>query len=95
MKEGFYVDDLVSGQATAELYEQAKSRIAMGGCKLRKWLTNDRCIARAHTVGKDEDVRMAWNWNHAVTRLEDIETFARSSLANPQDNSADKVLGLN
>lgn len=45
MVEGFYVDDLVSGEGTTEkafsLYKKAKKRMAMGGFKLRKWKTND------------------------------------------------------
>ena len=42
MNKSFYVDDLVTGQKTTreagELYE--KTRLAIGGFRLRKWLTN-------------------------------------------------------
>ena len=42
--ERFYVNDLVSGESTVEkafqLYDKTKSRMAQGGFKLRKWLTN-------------------------------------------------------
>ena len=45
MLESFYVDDLVSGddnvQLTYDLYLKAKTRLAEGGFKLRKWKTND------------------------------------------------------
>ena len=43
--DSFYVDDFVGGGATAqesmELYQKTQSRMAEGGFKLRKWLTND------------------------------------------------------
>ena len=42
----FYVDDLVTGEASAEpaylLYTKAKERMNEGGFKLRKWRTNDK-----------------------------------------------------
>ena len=45
MLESFYVDDLVSGddstQSTYNLYLKAKTRLAKGRLKLRKWKTND------------------------------------------------------
>ena len=44
MKRSFYVDDLVTGDKTtqdaSELHDKAKTRLALGGFKLRKWLTN-------------------------------------------------------
>ena len=44
MKRSFYIDDLITWQKTiqetSELYDKAKSRLAQGGFKLRKWLTN-------------------------------------------------------
>ena len=46
--ESFYVDDLVSGESTVEkafqLYDKTKSRMAQGGFKLRKWLTNSNLL---------------------------------------------------
>lgn len=44
MKRSSYVDDHIMGrktiQETSELYDKATSRLAEGGFKLRKWLTN-------------------------------------------------------
>ena len=44
MKRSFYVDELVSGekatQEAIELHDKAKTRLELGGFKLRKWLTN-------------------------------------------------------
>ena len=43
MLDGFYVDDLVSGEGSAgkalELYSKTKCRMAQGGFNMRKWLT--------------------------------------------------------
>ena len=92
MKDGFYVDDLVSGgKATDEvkdLYEKAKSRMAKGGFTLRKWLTNDTTL-REH-INKQESAPDT----KQVKTLDDFETYAQSSLGIPQDSSCDKVLGL-
>ena len=92
MKDRFYVDDLVAGgKATNEvkdLYEKAKTRMATGRFKLRKWLTNDAAL-RKH-IGECESA----SDTKQVTRLDDDETYAQSSLGIPRDNSCDKVLGL-
>jgi len=44
MKRSFYVHDLVSReratQEAIELYDKARTRLALGGFKLRKWPTN-------------------------------------------------------
>ena len=47
MLEGFYVDDLVTGEnnskAAYHLYATSKERMAAGGFRLRKWMTfNDK-----------------------------------------------------
>ncbi|XP_028409306.1 uncharacterized protein LOC114531905 [Dendronephthya gigantea] len=48
LQESFYVDDLVSGESTVEktfeLYDKAKTRMAQGGFRLRKWLTNSEVL---------------------------------------------------
>ena len=48
MKRSLFVDDLVAGSQTPEgtlkLYDLAKSRMAEGGFRLRKWLTNDHLV---------------------------------------------------
>ena len=92
MKDGFYVDDLVSGgkatEEVKELYEKAKTRMATGGFKLRKWLTNDAAL-RKH-INENESASVT----EKVTRLDDFQTYAQASLGIPLDNSCDKVLGL-
>ena len=49
LKEGFYVDDFVSGGKSTDevidIYEKAKTRMAFGGFKLREWLTNDAVVS--------------------------------------------------
>ena len=48
MLEGFYVDDLVTGEknssAAFHLYEMSKQRMAAGGFRLRKWITNGKAL---------------------------------------------------
>ena len=92
MKDGFYVDDLVSGgkhtDEVRDLYEKAKSRMAMGGFKLRKWLTNDTALREY--INKQESA----SDTKQVKRLDDSETYVQSSLGIPRDSSCDKVLGL-
>ena len=48
--ESFYVDDLVGGESTAkkalELYDNCKTRMASGGFRLMKWLTNSDEVSR-------------------------------------------------
>ena len=92
MKDGFYVDDLVSGgkhtDEVRDLYEEAKSRMAMGGFELRKWLTNDTALREY--INKQESA----SDTKQVKRLDDFETYAQSSLGIPRDSSCDKVLGL-
>ena len=50
MLDSFYVDDLVSGDKLAEetidLHEKAKTRMAMIGFTLRKWLTHDANVRK-------------------------------------------------
>ena len=50
MLDSFYVDDLVSGgklaEETIDLHEKAKTRMAMIGFTLRKWLTHDANVRK-------------------------------------------------
>ena len=62
--------------------------MATGGFKLRKWLTNDAALRKQ--IGEHESASNT----KQVTRLDDFETYAQSSLGIPQDNSCDKVLGF-
>jgi protein-disulfide isomerase-like protein with CxxC motif len=62
MYDGFYVDDPLWGgggvrpqtSEVEDLYEKAKTRMAMGGLKLRKWLTNDAAF-RKHIGEHDSE----------------------------------------
>ena len=86
----FYVHDFVGGGATTqesvELYQKTQSRMAEGGFKLRKWLTNDsqvRAKMQIETqIGDKQDV---------VTE-EDI-SYAKSSVAMKMGSKGQKVLG--
>lgn len=44
MKRSLYIDDLITehrtAQETGELYNKAKTRLALGRFQLRKWLIN-------------------------------------------------------
>ena len=48
MIESFYVDDLVTGEDNTgkafSFYEKSKNRLASGGLKFRKWMTNDKAL---------------------------------------------------
>lgn len=48
MIESFYVDNLVTGEDDTtkafSLYVKSKNRMARGGFKLRKWMTNDKVL---------------------------------------------------
>ena len=93
MLHSFYVDDLVSGGETTEevvnLYEKAKIRMASGGFRLRKWLTNDAGL-RQRIQDSEGEKETAAN----ITRLDDVETYAKSSLGG-KEGYYEKVLGLN
>ena len=92
MVEGFYVDDLVSGDRTTgkafALYENAKERMAKGGFKLRKWKTNDPGLREK--IGTSETSTT----KHGVARLEDEESYAKSKLEPQGGTKGEKVLGL-
>ena len=91
MIEGFYVDDLVSGDSTTDkaydLYSRAKVRMAEGGFKLRKWKTNDEVLRGL--IARDENHETA---NESVTNEE--ETYAKLTLGSETNKSCPKVLGL-
>ena len=94
MLDSFYVDDLVSGgklaEETIDLYEKAKTRMAMGGFTLRKWLTNDANV-RKRIQDRDGGKEIAGK----ITRLDDVETYAKSNLGVREEGHYEKVLGLN
>ena len=91
MIEGFYVDDLVTGEGNTNdafaLFEKSKNRLASGGFKLRKWMTNDKAL-RDLTDEAETKVTAA----ESVTNEE--ETYAKFTLGSEANKSRPKVLGL-
>ena len=73
-----YVDDLVTGGKEAEdvveLYRKTSDRMASGGFKLRKWLTNDPEIRESIMTNEDRA-------NESQGSLPDDESYAKSSFA--------------
>jgi len=92
MKKSFYVDDLVTGQKTTreagELDEKAKTRLAIGGFKLRKWLTNSEEL-RAKKMHRE--LRGESNV-HKQTESTD-ESYAKATLGAMAGTKNEKVLG--
>ena len=92
MKEGFFVDDLVTGGTSTEeafgLYEKAKGRMMEGGFTLRKWKTNDDRLASM--IAENENGK---NLGEQLP-IEDT-TYAKETL-NPskEKESMTKVLGI-
>ena len=96
MTDSFYVDDqATSVQNTEEaynLYQKAKTRMASGGLRLRKWLTSDP-VLREKIRQKEEETTAVIK--KPVDRLEETETFAKSTLEHSQgDPKGERVLGL-
>ena len=91
MLEGFYVDDLVTGEGTTDkaftLYQKARDRLAMGGFNLRKWKTNDPDLREK--IRSSESAKTT----REVKRLEDEETYAKSKLEPRGETRGEKVLG--
>ena len=90
MKEGFFVDDLVTGCSNTEdafeLYEKAKSRMSEGGFKLRKWKTNDRILAGKIAENENEKIKEALN---------EESTYAKETLGlSKETGGMTKVLGI-
>lgn len=75
MLEGFYVDDQVMGKknsnATFHLHEMSKQRMAAGGFRLWKWMTNDK--AMRYCIEQNES-------NVTSTQNEEEETFTKVTL---------------
>ena len=94
MLESFYVDDLVMGEDNTDkaymLYEKSKKRMARGGFKLRKWLTNDKAL-RNQIAMKEEGASA-----ETITADAEDDSYAKQSLALAcKLNSGDrKVLGI-
>ena len=74
------------------LYQKAKTRMASGGFRLRKWLTSDP-VLREKIRQKEEETTAVIK--KPVDRLEETETFPKSTLEHSQgDPKGEKVLGL-
>ena len=92
MIDSFYVDDLVTGEKDAgdafQLYEKSKQRMAEGGFKLRKWLTNDKALR--------DRIEQNENPSNAKGKDDDEETFAKIALGTGSEieKGCHKVLGL-
>ena len=92
MIEGFYVDDLVRGDSntrnTYALYEKSKHRMAGGGFKLEKWMTNDKVL-------RERSAQIESNAVKSVIVTSEEQSYANFFLGSGQANkSFPKVLGL-
>ena len=92
MIEGFYVDDLVTGERTVDktftLYKNARERMSKGGFTLRKWKTNDPGLREMISTRESNKT------NREVGRLEDEETCAKSKLEPQGGTKGEQVFGL-
>ena len=88
--DSFYVDDFVGGGATSlegiELYQKTQSRMAEGGFKLRKWLTNDEQVRSEIEIDTKADHKLN------VVIEEDL-SYAKSSVGIKLGYKGQKVLG--
>ena len=93
MKRSFYVDDLVSGeratQEAIDLYDKAKTRLALGGFKLRRWLTNSEEL-RAEI--EQHELRDGPNINKQIENAD--ESYAKEMLGSKEESKCERVLGL-
>ena len=93
MKRSFYVDDLVTGdkttQAASEMHDKAKERLALGGFKLRKWLTNsDELREKVQQCELCDGAKL-----NDKTKSAD-ESYAKEMLGRKEGTKNEKVLGL-
>ena len=90
--ESFYVDDLVAGERNStdafHLYETSKQRMAAGGFRLRKWLTNDKALR--------DRIKQSEENESATDRNDEEETFAKIALGSGSEikKGCERVLGL-
>ena len=93
MKRSFYVDDLVTGdkttQAASEMHDKAKERLALGGFKLRKWLTNsDELREKIQQCELRDGAKL-----NDKTKSAD-ESYAKEMLGRKEGTKNERVLGL-
>ncbi|XP_068749238.1 uncharacterized protein [Montipora capricornis] len=93
MKRSFYVDDLVSGEKTTQdaiqLHDKAQTRLALGGFKLTKWLTNSQEL---RTKIAQCELRDEPNVNKQIANAD--ESYAKEMLGVKVGTRCEKVLGL-
>ena len=92
LKKSFYVDDLVASDATVErtieLHGKAKKRLAEGGFRLRKWLSNSEEVMTAIQVSDQKEAGTACEEDSS-------ETYAKEMLgAKLGEAKNEKVVGL-
>ncbi|PFX21979.1 hypothetical protein AWC38_SpisGene13530 [Stylophora pistillata] len=91
MRESFYVDYLVTGEDDTtkafSLYGKSKDRVARGGFKLRKWMTNDKMLKGLTDAEENHETASG-----SVTSEE--ETYAKFTLDSELSKGRPKVLGL-
>ena len=89
--DSFYVDDFVGGGASSsevvDLYSKTVNRMAEGGFKLRKWLTNDPSVREKIKTDLIDEVKLD------PVSAENV-TYAKSSLGLKMGSNGQKVLGL-
>ena len=87
MIEGFYVDDLVTGERTVDktfaLYKNARERMVKGGFTVRKWKTNDPGLREMISTCESKKT------TREVGKLKDEETYTKSKLE-PQGGKREK-----
>ena len=92
MKTSFYINDLITGQKTiqetSELYDKAKSRLAQGGFKLRKWLTNSEEL-RAEIIQHEQRSKASVDGQVRSTK----ESYVKGTLGANTGSKYKKVLG--
>ncbi len=93
MKKSFYVDDIVTGQTTSreagELYEKAKTRLAISGFKLRKSLTNSKELKAKITK---REMRGESNVDKQIESAD--ESYAKATIGAKVKTKSEKIPGL-
>ena len=93
MKRSFYVDDLVTGdtttQAASELHDKAKERLALGGFKVRKWLTNS---GELRAKIRHCELRDGAKVNNKIESSD--ESYAKKMLGRQEGMRNERILGL-
>ena len=91
MRESFHVDYLVTDEDDTtkafSLYGKSKDRVARGGFKLRKWITNEKMLKGLTDAQENHETASG-----SVTSEE--ETYAKFTLDSEISKSRPKVLRL-